>query len=270
MKVREIIDGLLNKTCGEKRFETTCDIQTAGNPEMEVTGIVTTFMATVDVIRKAAEAGANFIITHEPTWFNGMDETDWCENDSIYLAKKKLLEESGIAVWRFHDHMHMGSSTDYIYTGMQKELGWEEYLQPDEKEPWVYELPETTLRELALELKKRFQMDVIQIIGRPDTRITRAGLLVGGGSLGLGREVMPMEVMERDRLNVLICGDITEWTTCAYVNDAQQLGFDKAMIVLGHERSEEAGMKHLVPVLQTVAGDIPVTFISAGEPFAYL
>ena len=79
-----------------------------------------------------------------------------------------------------------------------------------------------------------------------------------------------MEVMERDRLNVLICGDITEWTTCAYVNDAQQLGFDKAMIVLGHERSEEAGMKHLVPVLQTVAGDIPVIFISAGEPFAYL
>lgn len=113
-------------------------------------------------------------------------------------------------------------------------------------------------------------MDVIQIIGRPDTRITRVGMLVGGGSLGLGREVMPMEVMERDRLNVLICGDITEWTTCAYVNDAQQLGFDRAMIVLGHERSEEAGMKHLVPVLQPIVGNTPVMFISAQEPFTYL
>ena len=79
-----------------------------------------------------------------------------------------------------------------------------------------------------------------------------------------------MEVMERNQLNVLICGDITEWTTCAYVNDAQQLGFDRAMIVLGHERSEEAGMKHLVPVLRPLVGDIPVTFINAGEPFAYL
>ena len=166
--------------------------------------------------------------------------------------------------------MHFGSSTDYIYTGMQEELGWKEYLQPDEIQPWVYEIPKTTLQQLTLELKARFQMDVIQIIGRPDTRITRVGMLVGGGSLGLGREVMPMEVMERDRLNVLICGDITEWTTCAYVNDAQQLGFDRAMIVLGHERSEEAGMKHLVPVLQPIVGNTPVMFISAQEPFTYL
>lgn len=270
MKVREIVERLLDNICGNERITHTCDIQTTGDPDMEVTGIVTTFMATVDVIRKTIETGANFIITHEPTWFNGKDDTDWCENDSVYLTKKKLLEENHIAVWRFHDHMHFGSSTDYIYTGMQKEMGWENYLQPDEMQPWVYEMPETTLRKLALELKERFEMDVIQIIGRPDTRITRAGLLVGGGSLGLGREVMPMEVMERNQLNVLICGDITEWTTCAYVNDAQQLGFDRAMIVLGHERSEEAGMKHLVPVLRPLVGDIPVTFINAGEPFAYL
>lgn len=270
MKVKEVIDCLLDNTCGKQRLTHTCDIQTTGDSDMEVTGIVITFMATVEVIRRTIEAGANFIITHEPTGFNGKDDTDWCENDSVYLAKKKLLEEHHIAVWRFHDHMHFGSSTDYIYTGMQEELGWKEYLQPDEIQPWVYEIPKTTLQQLTLELKARFQMDVIQIIGRPDTRITRVGMLVGGGSLGLGREVMPMEVMERDRLNVLICGDITEWTTCAYVNDAQQLGFDRAMIVLGHERSEEAGMKHLVPVLQPIVGNTPVMFISAQEPFTYL
>ena len=36
---------------------------------MEVKGVVSTFMATVDVIRQAIDLGANFIITHEPTWF---------------------------------------------------------------------------------------------------------------------------------------------------------------------------------------------------------
>ena len=63
------------------------------------------------VIRKAAAAGANLIIAHEPTWFNGSDETDWCQNDSVYLAKKKLLDEYHIAIWRFHDHMLCAEET---------------------------------------------------------------------------------------------------------------------------------------------------------------
>jgi putative NIF3 family GTP cyclohydrolase 1 type 2 len=201
-----------------------------------------------------------------------MDETEWCKEDSVYLAKKKLIEDNNITIWRFHDHMHFGSNVDYIYKGMIKELGWQEYLQPDEKEPWVYQIPETTLKALSDTLMKKFEMDVIQTIGNPDCKINRVGLLVGGGSLGLGREMMPMEVMERNNLNVLICGDITEWTTCAYINDAKQLGFDRSMITLGHERSEEAGMKYLAPWLKehvNVLEDMKVEFICAKEPFVY-
>ncbi|GIO15553.1 hypothetical protein J19TS2_51080 [Cohnella xylanilytica] len=37
----------------------------------------------------------------------------------------------------------------------------------------------------------------------------------------------------------MVCGDITEWTLCAYVNDASMLGMNKAMIVVWHERTEE-------------------------------
>ena len=269
MTVQETIDQILNAVCGVNRICPTCDVIAAGDPSLEVRGIVTTFMPTIEVIRKTIDIGANFIISHEPTWFNGTDETDWCEHDSVYLAKKKLLEENHIAVWRFHDHAHFGSRTDYIYQGIIEELGWSEYLQPDEKEPWVYEIPETTLKDLALSLKKTFGMDVIQTIGRPDIKVKRAGILVGGGSLGLGREVMPMEVMERNNLNVLICGDITEWTTCAYINDAQQLGMDRGMITLGHEVSEEPGMKHLPKLLKKRLVGMPVTFISADEPFVY-
>lgn len=269
MTVQQTIDRIITAFCGGNRICPTCDVIASGDPEMEVTGIVTTFMPTVEVIRKTIELGANFIISHEPTWFNGNDETDWCEKDSVYLAKKKLLEENHIAVWRFHDHAHFGSTTDYIYKGIIEDLGWHQYLQPDEKEPWVYEIPETTLKELALSLKETFHMDVIQTIGRPDIKVKRAGLLVGGGSLGLGREVMPMEVMERNNLNVLICGDITEWTTCAYINDAQQLGMERGMITLGHEVSEEPGMKHLPALLHTRLAGVPITFVNANEPFTY-
>ena len=269
MKVLETIDLILNKLGGGRHIFPTCDNLACGDPEMEVTGIVTTFMVTVEVIHKTIACGANLIITHEPTWFNGDDHTDWCQNDSVYLAKRNMLEENHIAVWRFHDHMHSGTAVDYIYSGIIQELGWRAYLRDDEQQPWVYEIPETTLKEFSLWLKKKFEMEYLRTVGNPNCRIQRVGILVGGGSLGLGREVMPMEVMERNHLNLLICGDITEWTVVQYIRDAAQLGMDRSMIQMGHERTEEPGMKYLPYLLKRHIGNIPVTFIDSKEPYTY-
>ena len=179
---------------------------------MEVKGVVSTFMATVDVIRQAIDLGANFIITHEPTWFSGADDTEWLSDDPVYLEKKKLIKEHQIAIWRFHD----------------------------------------------------------QLVGDPKMPVKRVSALVGGGSLGLGQENLPMRHMHAENIDVVICGDITEWTLSAYVRDAAQLGMKKGMLVLGHERSEEWGMKHLPAWLKSITEDLPVTFVDAEEPFTYI
>ena len=113
-------------------------------------------------------------------------------------------------------------------------------------------------------------MEVVQIIGKPETRCKRVGILVGGGSLGLGREEMPMELMNEQNLDVIVCGEITEWTLCSYINDAQMLGLNKAILVIGHDRSEEWGMKYMAEWLKPLVKDTPVAFISAEEPFHYL
>lgn len=268
--VQQVIDKILMDMCGGPKISSTCDIIIAGSNDTEVTGVVTTFMATFDVLKEAVRQGKNFIITHEPTWFNGMDQTDWCENDSIYLAKKKYIEEHGLTIWRLHDHMHMGSEVDYIYEGLIEELGWREFLKQDEPQPWIYEIPKTTLKKLADAFKSVFHMDTIQIIGSPDMEVSRVGILVGGGSLGLGVEVMPMQVMERNHLDLMVVGDITEWTICAYLNDAYQMGFNKGMLTLGHERSEEFGMKYMEKWLKERFTDFPVSFVDAKEPFQYL
>ena len=54
------------------------------------------------------------------------------------------------------------------------------------------------------------------------------------------------------------------------VRDAAQLGLNKALIVLGHNRSEEVGMKHLPEWLAPLLPGIPVQFSEAGEPFTYV
>ena len=281
MTVHELIDAIIRKT-GALRLpeEHTCDRLVAGSWDMEVTKIATTFMATVDVIRRAAEAGANLIITHEPTWFTGMDDTDWLQEDEVYLAKKALIEQNNIAIWRFHDHMHTASE-DGIFRGFEQEMGWEAYrmappttdtlgLGITGKPDGCYEIPETTLHELVELFRAKMNMQVIRIIENPAMKISRVGVLPGGGSLGLGTEYMPMRYMRLRNTDVLICGDITEWTLPAYVRDAFQLGFHRAILVLGHERSEEPGMKHLVSWLRDIACDIPVMFLDAEEPFTYL
>lgn len=268
MNVQEVIEAILSDSCGDMRLEKTGDQLICGNPNTEVRGIVTTFMATIDVIKRAIEDGANMIITHEPTFYTGRDELDWLEDDPLYLAKKKLIEENNIVIWRYHDYMHM-AKTDRIYDGLLKEIGWEHNLQ-EENQPFIYKINEVTLAELARFFKQKLSMDVIQIVGNPEMKCSKVGVLVGGGSLGLGREQMPMELMRNHNLDVMVCGEITEWTLCAYVNDATMLGMDKGMIVIGHERSEESGMKYMAEWLKPLVKNIPVTFIDAKEPFLYL
>lgn len=274
MTVKEVVDGILRKTGARLLpYEQTCDHLMTGSYDQEVTKIVTTFMATVDVIHKAIEIGANLIITHEPTWFTGKDSTEWLETDPVYLQKKKLIDEHRIAIWRFHDHMHMATE-DGIYRGFDLEFGWENYRIPNPDTMGhfgtCYQLPTTTLEELSFFFKKRLDMEVIQIVGNPKMKVERVSVLVGGGSLGLGVEELPMKLMQENNLDLLICGDITEWTISAYVRDAASLGMNKGMLVLGHERSEEWGMKYLGDWMKDITGDTEVRFIDAGEPFLYL
>ena len=92
MTVKELVDKIIEKTgVTPLPEEKTSDHLMTGSWDMEVKGVVSTFMATVDVIRQAIDLGANFIITHEPTWFSGADDTEWLSDDPVYLEKKKLV-----------------------------------------------------------------------------------------------------------------------------------------------------------------------------------
>jgi putative NIF3 family GTP cyclohydrolase 1 type 2 len=268
MNVKEVVEIIL-KLNGGRKFEKTCDQLIEGDWDNQVTRIATTFMATVDVIRRATTMGCNLIITHEPTYFTGRDNIDWVKADPVYQRKKALIDDNRISIWRYHDHMH-GGNTDLIYAGLLEDLGWENYLNKELPQPHCYTIPATSVSALVKFLKKKLGLKVIQVVGNPKMKCSQVGILVGGGSLGLGREEMPAKLMHDQQLDVMICGEITEWTLSAYVRDAAAMGFNKAMIVVGHERSEEPGMKELANRLQPLLKGIPVQFVDAGEPFIYL
>src|ERR1700676_1260598 len=84
----------------------TVDRIVAGNAEVQVRGIATTMMATLDVIQRAVAAGKNMVITHEPTFWLHQDTTTGLEQDATYQFKADFLKKNNMAVFRFHDHWH--------------------------------------------------------------------------------------------------------------------------------------------------------------------
>jgi putative NIF3 family GTP cyclohydrolase 1 type 2 len=266
MNVKEVVEIILSVNGGRK-FEKTCDQLIEGKWDYPVTGIVTTFMATAKVIRQAIAMKHNLIITHEPTYFTGTDRIEWVKDDPVYQSKRSLINDNRISIWRYHDHMHMGK-TDLIYAGLLKSMGWTGYLEKEQTQPHCYSVPSTTVVGLVGFLKEKLGLSIIRIVGDPEMKCSRVGILVGGGSLG--QEEMPARLMHEQQLDVMVCGEITEWTLSAYVRDAAAMGFNKAMIIVGHERSEEPGMKELATRLQPLLAKIPVHFVSASEPFIYL
>ena len=104
----------------------TVDTFKAGNPDVPVTGVAVTMMATLDVLQRAAAAGDNLIITHEPTFFDHLDKADQLPEkgeDPVLAEKRLFIEKHGLVVWRFHDHWH-ARNPDGIETGMVHALGW--------------------------------------------------------------------------------------------------------------------------------------------------
>ena len=52
-----------------------------------------------------------------------------------------------------------------------------------------------------------------------------------------------------------------------YAQDAIASGQKKALIVLGHVVSEQAGMKYCAEWLKGFVNEVPIEFIAAAEPF---
>jgi hypothetical protein len=279
MKISEVISKLckFHPPVDENR---TCDVVKIGNPEQECTGIVVTTYATIEVIKEAVALKANMIIVHEPLFYQDRDSTDWLEGNSVYEEKSRLLEENNIVVWRDHDHIHGGppsakrTHTDLIFYGIMKTLGWERYLIGDEKKPLVYEIPETTLRELSNEVITKLNLNGARIIGDLDAKVHRIFICehVNGSNFGgHDHDSDCITKVENEGYDVMMPLEIIDWTLSEYVRDAVSLGKTKALIEIGHFNLEEAGMKYMAQWLPGVLDDdTPVHFVQSGDAFQYV
>ncbi|HYG21047.1 MAG TPA: Nif3-like dinuclear metal center hexameric protein [Ohtaekwangia sp.] len=240
----------------------TVDTVKSGDATQPLKGIITTMFATVDVIRKAIDLGANFIIAHEPTFYNHRDDVAWLEQDEVYQYKRNLLEKNQVVVWRFHDHWHM-HRPDGVLHGVLNDLGWTDFYEA--ANPLVVEIPAMSLADIIQRAKEKLGIKMVKVVGELQQSCERILMLPGAAG---GRS--HIENLRTHKPDLLICGEVQEWETSEYIRDARAMGLKVSLLVLGHAVSEEPGMAWLVKWLAPKLPGVAVNHVPAHDPFAWV
>ena len=258
MTAREIVD-LIKKNSGITWNERSIrDTFKMGDPDAQVKGIATTMITTFDMLRRANQAGLNFVITHEDTWWNDPDVTKDLTADPLYLKKAEFIQKSGMVIWRNHDGMH-AMKQDYTVTATLRAIGLKGGETSSMRAP-VLPFPETTLGQFASQVKRVSGIRTIRCVGDPKAKVGKA--LFGPGY------ATPRMTPNTD---VVIGGEQQEadggFDNVEYVADAASLGIPKGLVMLGHVVSEQPGMEDFAKFLQTFIKGVPIEFVPAEEPF---
>lgn len=236
----------------------TCDGFKYGDPATEIKSIAVTWMATNQVIKAAISHGHNFILTHEPTFYNHWDRIEEFQDDFAYKKKIDYLSRNRIVVYRLHDTWDT-FDTYGILDSLAVSLNFENVTAFDGHHK-VYEIPSVPLAELAKRIKQRMKLKSIRIEGRFDAVVTKVGLGIGawGG-------IKNLKACIKMGADVFVTGETFEWQAVRFAEDS-----GIAMIVVGHINSENFGVRNLAKFLKNRFPDLEVEFLDAKDPYEYL
>ena len=259
MTARELMEELFFLS-EEADFSHTCDTCKAGDPDREVRRVAVAMLPTVVVIKKAHEWGADFLLVHEPMYFNHMDEHS---EDPIEVQKRTLVEQTGMTVWRYHDHPHT-TRPDIIDAGALRSLELAAACDIDADRTTRLQLHDPlTPAALAALIEEKWGLRHIRICGSKETPCRNITLQLGAPS-----QKKVFAEFKRSECEIILAGELSEWSIGEYARDAAALGYKKAVLILGHEGSERAGMVYTAELIKERHPEIKVQYFESGETYA--
>ena len=246
MTAQDIMDHLLSLESWVDRPETV-DQFMHGDPEVEVRGIATCWIGTDEVIRAAAQFGANLIISHEGMFYDQSPEHPTTER--TFAARRALLDELGMTAMRCHDVWDR--MPEYgIPDAWAAWLGFE--AEPREVKSF-YRVCLTggmTVRELARHVIGRirqFGQESALVVGDLDKVVHRM-------AVGTGAITRLPEMYDLGADVILATDDGNSWTR----DGLWSLGMDVPVIFIAHGMSEIPGMMAMAEYLRGQFPEVPV------------
>ena len=148
------------------------------------------------------------------------------------------------------------------------ELGWLDYLEGEGFQGRIHLPKPVTVRELALYVKEKMNLNAVRYVGNPDAMVQNIAF---GGHMCFGPEQDATRQIMNPAVDVVIPGEVIDWTAMSYARDAAQQGRNKAILNVGHISWEELGMKWMVNWLRPLVGaDMPITFVPSADLYSFI
>ena len=251
----------------------------AGDPYTQVTGILTCFTPTVDVLRHAISSGHNTVICRESPFYSrgekqpiayrsgAMPAKELLDSDPVYQAKVALINTNSLIILRFVDNWD-ARKTDGQLEELVRAIKWDQYHLAVKGPKHFYRpgnnffsIPPTTIGALAKSMMESLNTKTIRVIGREDSVVKKAAILHGF-------VLIPdlQAAFAQTDVDLVIAGEPVEWEGAEYVQDMIAAKMAKGAIFLGSEVSEEPGSGEVAAWLKTFI-QLPVQWFPSGSPF---
>jgi len=226
----------------------------AGDPSTPVTGIATTAMATLDVLKRAMKARANLVVTYEPTFFSRQDGP--VPGDPVYQSKKEFIEKNRLVVFRLRDHWRARNENDML-AGLAELLGWTKYrVKLDDA---LYNIPAASAEDTVALIRKKLNLrGGLRAVGDRRAQVRRVLLYPG--------VMTPATMWQRyGETDLIIAGEVREWENTHYAADIFTIGEKRGLVTIGRVASEDPGMRVCAKWLKTIAPGVPARWITTGD-----
>ncbi len=132
----------------------------------------------------------------------------------------------------------------------------------DSQNPRLFSFSGTSLAGLVEQIQSRLKIGTMRVVGDPEMPVNRVL-----ASWGYVSQMRGIPFIARPDVDVLVVGETREWELVEYAQDMIASGKKKALILLGHVVSEQAGMKYFTEWLKPLVPELPIQFVPAAEPF---
>jgi putative NIF3 family GTP cyclohydrolase 1 type 2 len=178
--------------------------------------------------------------------------------DPVYAGKNAFIDKNSLIIFRLTEHWN-ARKPDPRAAGLATVMGWTRHKTSEDA--LRYDVPPITLEALASQLKKVLAARAsIRAIGDRTFRVQKVGLLPGFTPIQASLALLPS-------VDVMIAGEVQEWEGATYAQDVVFSGLKKGFISIGRVVNEATGMQVCADWLKTLVPEVPVRFISAGDPY---
>lgn len=252
VRARDVRDHLIGLNGGWLNVEKTVDTFKCGDPETLVRGIAVGWMPYTWAVKRALGQGCNLFVTHEPIFYDHLDQNPDVFRFDGARAKRTLVEQSGLVVYRCHDVWDQYPGTGIVDAwaetlGFSKPIAGTGYFR-------VFDGGGRTALDVARQVArhtKRYGQAHVHVVGPAERRVRRV-------ALGCGAITPFQRFVYELQADLAICCDdnFVHWRDGALAID---LGVPA--IIVNHAVSEARGIELLAEHLREAFPTVRVLHI---------